>query len=30
MNEINQSILTLILLVPLAGAVLVALVPDRF
>ena len=29
MNEINQSILTLILLVPLAGAVLVALVPDR-
>jgi NADH-quinone oxidoreductase subunit M len=30
MNEINQSILTLILLVPLAGAVLVALAPDRF
>jgi NADH-quinone oxidoreductase subunit M len=30
MNQINQSILTLILLVPLAGAVLVALVPDRF
>ena len=30
MNEINQSILTLILLVPLAGAILVALVPDRF
>lgn len=30
MNEINQSILTLILLVPLAGAVLVALMPDRF
>src|SRR5665213_2469643 len=30
MNEIDQSILTLILLVPLAGAVLVALVPDRF
>ena len=30
MNAINQSILTLILLVPLAGAVLVALVPDRF
>jgi NADH-quinone oxidoreductase subunit M len=30
MNEINNSILTLILLVPLAGAVLVALVPDRF
>jgi NADH-quinone oxidoreductase subunit M len=29
MNDINQSILTLILLVPLAGAVLVALVPDR-
>jgi NADH-quinone oxidoreductase subunit M len=29
MNEINNSILTLILLVPLAGAVLVALVPDR-
>jgi NADH-quinone oxidoreductase subunit M len=29
MNEINASILTLILLVPLAGAVLVALVPDR-
>lgn len=30
MNAINQSILTLILLVPLAGAVLVALAPDRF
>src|SRR5664280_307508 len=30
MNEIDESILTLILLVPLAGAVLVALVPDRF
>ena len=30
MNQINQSILTLILIVPLAGAVLVALVPDRF
>ncbi len=30
MDAINQSILTLILLVPLAGAVLVALVPDRF
>jgi NADH-quinone oxidoreductase subunit M len=30
MNEINNSILTLILLVPLAGAVLVLLVPDRF
>jgi NADH-quinone oxidoreductase subunit M len=29
MNEINHSILTLILLLPLAGAVLVALVPDR-
>ena len=29
MNAINESILTLILLVPLAGAVLVALVPDR-
>ena len=29
MNAINNSILTLILLVPLAGAVLVALVPDR-
>src|ERR1039457_3032491 len=29
MNAISQSILTLILLVPLAGAVLVALVPDR-
>ena len=29
MNEINQSILTLILLVPLAGAVVVALLPDR-
>ncbi|MGB8261501.1 MAG: NADH-quinone oxidoreductase subunit M [Terracidiphilus sp.] len=29
MNEINNSILTLILLVPLAGAVLVAFVPDR-
>ncbi|MGC1462762.1 MAG: NADH-quinone oxidoreductase subunit M [Terracidiphilus sp.] len=30
MDAINQSILTLILLVPLAGAMLVALVPDRF
>src|ERR1035441_4159311 len=30
MDAINQSILTLILLVPLAGAVLVALLPDRF
>ena len=29
METINQSILTLILLVPLAGAVLVALLPDR-
>jgi NADH-quinone oxidoreductase subunit M len=29
MNAIDQSILTLIILVPLAGAVLVALVPDR-
>jgi NADH-quinone oxidoreductase subunit M len=29
MNAINESILTLILLVPLAGAVLVALLPDR-
>jgi len=29
MNAINQSILTLVLLLPLAGAVLVALVPDR-
>jgi NADH-quinone oxidoreductase subunit M len=30
MNMINNSILTLILLVPLAGAVLVLLAPDRF
>jgi NADH-quinone oxidoreductase subunit M len=30
MNEINNSILTLILLVPLAGAALVMLVPDRW
>jgi NADH-quinone oxidoreductase subunit M len=30
MNEINNSILTLILLTPLAGAVLVALAPDRW
>jgi NADH-quinone oxidoreductase subunit M len=30
MNQINQSILTLILMAPLAGAVLLALVPDRF
>jgi NADH-quinone oxidoreductase subunit M len=29
MDTINQSILTLVLLLPLAGAVLVALVPDR-
>jgi NADH-quinone oxidoreductase subunit M len=29
MNEINNSILTLILLLPLAGALLVALAPDR-
>ena len=29
MNDINNSILTLILLAPLAGAVLVALAPDR-
>lgn len=29
MDTINQSILTLILLVPLAGAILVALMPDR-
>lgn len=29
MNAIDQSILTLILLVPLAGAVLVAILPDR-
>ncbi len=29
MNDINNSILTLILLVPLAGAILVALAPDR-
>ncbi len=29
MDAINQSILTLILLVPLAGAILVALMPDR-
>ncbi len=29
MNALNESILTLILLVPLAGAILVALVPDR-
>jgi NADH-quinone oxidoreductase subunit M len=29
MNEINHSILTLIILAPLAGAILVAFVPDR-
>ena len=29
MTAIDQSILTLILLVPLAGAILVALLPDR-
>src|ERR1039458_1557802 len=29
MNEINNSILTLILLLPLAGALLVLLAPDR-
>jgi NADH-quinone oxidoreductase subunit M len=29
MNAIDQSILTLILLVPLAGAILIALLPDR-
>jgi NADH-quinone oxidoreductase subunit M len=29
MNELNQSVLTLILLAPLAGAVLVAILPDR-
>ena len=29
MNSIDQSILTLLLLVPLAGAILVALTPDR-
>jgi NADH-quinone oxidoreductase subunit M len=29
MNAINESILTLILLVPLAGAIVVALLPDR-
>src|SRR5450631_1219857 len=29
MNDINQSILTLILLAPLAGAILVALLPNR-
>jgi NADH-quinone oxidoreductase subunit M len=29
MSELNQSILTLILLVPIAGAILIALLPDR-
>ncbi len=29
MNELNQSILTLILLVPIAGAILIAILPDR-
>ena len=29
MDAINQSILTLILLAPLAGAILVAVLPDR-
>jgi NADH-quinone oxidoreductase subunit M len=29
MSDLNQSILTLILLVPIAGAVLIALLPDR-
>ncbi len=29
MNDLNQSILTLILLVPLAGAILIAILPDR-
>ncbi len=29
MNDLNDSILTLILLVPIAGAILVALLPDR-
>lgn len=30
MNDLNQSILTLILLVPIAGAILIAVLPDRF
>ena len=29
MNDLNQSILTLILLVPIAGAILIAVLPDR-
>ena len=29
MNDLNQSILTLILLVPIAGAILIAILPDR-
>lgn len=29
MNDLNESILTLILLVPIAGAILIALLPDR-
>ena len=29
MESMNQSILTIILLVPIAGAILVALLPDR-
>ena len=29
MNELNESILTFILLVPIAGAILIALLPDR-
>ena len=29
MNDLNQSILTLILLVPLGGAILIAVLPDR-
>jgi NADH-quinone oxidoreductase subunit M len=29
MNELNESILTLILLVPIAGAILIAILPDR-
>src|SRR6201996_3504075 len=29
MNELNDSILTLILLVPIAGAILIAILPDR-
>ena len=30
MSEMNQSILTIVLLVPIAGAILIALLPDRF